>query len=424
MNRTLIAEAQDKVGQAVVLMGWVHRIREMGKVNFIVLRDRSGMMQLVVNSKPDFTLESVVEARGVVRQNDKAPGGVELEVKSLEVISAADSELPIAVNQDPDRHGIEALLDHRIVALRIPKIRAIFEFQSALLRALSETMHEEGFYEIKTSKLIGSGTEGGTGLFSVDYFDNKVYLAQSPQFYKQAMVSIGLERVFEISHAYRAEKHDTPRHLNEYVSFDVEMAFIESELDLIDFERRLLESVFRKLENYAPGPVNLWSSTIPEPGYMDKVPVLDHDEAKEIIGAELGKKVFEIGPEGERALCDWAQREYGVDAVFVNGWPRKKRPFYTYPKDQKTMSFDLIFRGLEITTGGRRINDYRMLLETLPKFGMSPEGLADYLTIFKYGCPPHGGFAIGVERLTQKLLGIDNVKMASPFPRDRKRVRP
>lgn len=424
MDRTLIADVEARVGQTVQVMGWVHRIREMGRINFVLLRDRSGFLQTVWQQKPEFTLESVLRVVGTAKENPKAPGGVELEVQEFDVLSLADPELPLPVNLDPDKHNIDALLDHRIVALRNPKIRSIFELQSALLRALSETMHTEGFYEIKTSKLIGSGTEGGTGLFSVDYFDSKVYLAQSPQFYKQAMVSTGLERVFEISHAYRAEKHDTPRHLNEYVSFDVEMAFIESELELIDFERRLLDRVFARLGQLCPKIFELWQSPLPPEGSMAKVPVVDHDEAKDIIGSELGRKVFEIAPEGERALCDWAMKTHGVDAVFINGWPRKKRPFYTYPKDQKTMSFDLLFRGLEITTGGRRINDYRMLLETLPKFGMTEQGLEDYLTIFKYGCPPHGGFAIGVERLTQKLLNIDNVKLASPFPRDRKRVRP
>jgi nondiscriminating aspartyl-tRNA synthetase len=424
MERVLVKDVRNWIGQEILVKGWVHRIREMGKVNFVLLRDRSGFLQLVFNQKPDFTLESVLSVTGLVKVNEKAPGGAELEVASVELLSMADPELPIPVNLDPDKHNIDALLDNRIIALRNPKIRSIFELQSAILRSFSEVMHREGFYEMKTSKLIGSGTEGGTGLFSVDYFDTKVYLAQSPQFYKQAMISTGLERVFEISHAYRAEKHDTPRHLNEYVSFDVEMAFIDSELDLINFERRLLEGVFSRLGELCPSIFSDWDSPLPEKGYMNKVPLVDHDEAKDIIGSELGKKVFEIAPEGERALCDWAQKKHGVDAVFINGWPRKKRPFYTYPKDQKTMSFDLIFRGLEITTGGRRINDYQMLLETLPKFGMTEQGLEDYLTIFKYGCPPHGGFAIGVERLTQKLLGIDNVKMASPFPRDRRRVRP
>jgi len=279
---------------------------------------------------------------------------------------------------------------------------------------------------MKTSKLVGSGAEGGTGLFNVDYFENKVFLAQSPQLYKQGMIATGLERVFEISHAYRAEKHDTPRHINEYVSFDVEMAFIESEVDLMTFESRLLDHVFTQVGRHDQALLDLWGATVPAPGAMLKTPVVGHDEAKDLISTLGGKKVFEINPEGERLLSDWALETYGVDLVFINDWPRKKRPFYTYPSEDgtKTQSFDLIFRGLEITSGGRRIHDYALLLETLPKFGMSLEGLGAYPTIFQYGCPPHGGFAIGLERLTQKILGLANVKEASAFPRDRKRTAP
>ena len=285
-------------------------------------------------------------------------------------------------------------------------------------------MRSEGFTEIKTSKLIGTGTEGGTGLFSVDYFDTKVFLAQSPQFYKQAMISSGLERVFEIGCAYRAEKHDTPRHLNEYVSLDVEMAFIDSEKDLIDLEKRILKTLFREINERNREQLEAWNASVPDPSEVDSIPTVSYDDAKAVISRETGKRTFDINPEGERVLCDWALGEHGIEAVFVNDFPRKARPFYAYPAGQKTMSFDLLFRGLEITTGGRRINEYGMMLESLPKFGLTPESLSDYIQIFKYGCPPHGGFAVGLERLTQKILGLSNVKEASLFPRDRKRVRP
>lgn len=422
--RTLIRDLPAQTGHSVTVKGWVHRIREMGKVNFVVLRDRSGLVQLVFNDKPEFTLESVVSVQGTVQGNEKSPGGVEILVSACEILGAAHPELPIPINQDPEKLNIDSILDNRILSLRIPKLRAVFELQSSLLKYLSEYMHSQGFNEMKTSKLIGSGTEGGTGLFEVEYFDTKVYLAQSPQFYKQAMVSSGLERVFEISHAYRAEKHDTPRHLNEYVSFDVEMAWIDSEKDLIDLERGILAYVFSQVAAHNQEQLAAWGATVPAPEDMAKIPVVTYDESKDIITKELGQKVFDITPEGERALCDWALREHGVEAAFINDWPRKKRPFYAYPNGLKTMSFDLIFRGLEITTGGRRIHEYPMLLDALPKFGLTEEGLGDYPSIFKYGCPPHGGFAIGLERLTQKILGFTNVKEASPFPRDRKRVRP
>jgi nondiscriminating aspartyl-tRNA synthetase len=424
--RVLAQDVPKHLDREITVSGWVHRTRELGQVNFVLLRDRSGMIQVVFGEKIDYTPETVLTVHGMVKANDKAPGGAEIHPLSVTVESRADINLPVQVNQDPDKYPLEALFDHRFISLRMPKLRAIFQLQSSLLKYLSEFMHAEGFFEMKTSKLVGSGAEGGTGLFSVEYFENKVFLAQSPQLYKQGMVATGLERVFEISHAYRAEKHDTPRHINEYVSFDVEMAFIESEVDLMNFERNLLDHVFTQVGLHNRAELELWGATVPAPGAMISAPVVGHDAAKDLITQITGKKVFEINPEGERTLCEWSLEKHGVDLVFINDWPRKKRPFYTHPSADgtKTLSFDLIFRGLEITSGGRRIHDYAMLLESLPKFGMTLEGLGAYPTIFQYGCPPHGGFAIGIERLTQKILGLANVKEASPFPRDRKRVAP
>ncbi len=423
--RTLISEVVNSIDKEVEIKGWVHRIRELGKISFILVRDRSGIIQVVTEEKLSLTVESVVAITGLAKRNEKAPGGVEIEMKKLEVIAQAAHDLPIPVNQNPEKLSLDAILDHRIISLRNPKILSIFKLQSNILKYFAEHMRSEGFTEIKSSKLIGTGTEGGTGLFAVQYFDIKVYLAQSPQFYKQAMVSSGLERVFEIGAAYRAEKHDTPRHLNEYVSLDIEMAFIESEHDLMDIEQRILKTIFTGIKKDNQEELETWNATVPEPEDVDKIPRITHDEAKEIISKETGKRVFEINPEGERILCQWAEKNHGIDAVFVYAFPRRKRPFYTYPiENHKTMSFDLLFRGLEITTGGRRINEYDMLLESIERFHLKPEDLSDYIQIFKYGCPPHGGFAIGLERLTQKILGLANVKEASLFPRDRKRVRP
>ncbi len=422
--RILVKELGTYVDQAVEVKGWVHRIRELGGISFVLLRDRTGMVQLVYEGKVGFTQESVLSVQGTVRKNEKAPGGLEIHAANTEILAQAHPDLPIPINQDPEKLSLEALLDNRMLSIRIPKIRSIFKVQATLLKGFSRYLRQNGFTEIKTSKLIGSGTEGGTGLFSVEYFDTRVYLAQSPQFYKQAMISSGLERVFEIGHAYRAEKHDTPRHLNEYVSLDVEMAFIESEHELMDLEQGILNHIFRLVQEENREDLEVYKATVPTEDEVNRIPRMTYDEAKEIISREGGKKVFDINPEGERILCDWAVKEHGVDAVFVYAFPRKKRPFYAYPEGQKTRSFDLLFRGLEITTGGRRIHQYEMLLDALPKFGLTPEGLGAYLDIFKYGCPPHGGFAIGLERLTQKILGLSNVKEASLFPRDRKRTTP
>ena len=414
----------------VELKGWVHRIRELGGVSFLMLRDRSGVGQVVVEGKVDLTLESVVSVTGKPSANDKAPGGVELRATRIDVIARAEPDLPYPVNADPAKIGLDVILDNRPLSLRNPKLRSIFYVQATIIDAFSNWLRAHGFTEMKTSKLIGSGTEGGTGLFEVDYFDTKVYLAQSPQFYKQTMVASGMERVFEVAPAYRAEKHDTPRHLNEYVSLDLEMAYIDSERDLIALEKELLASIFEAVKSRNETDLAAWGANVPDPESVARSPIVAHDDAIAIAADEAAKggaakKAYEISPEVERLICAWSAREHGSELVFINEFPRRHRPFYTFPLDaNRTMSFDAIFRGLEITTGGRRHNEYKALLEVLPKFGLKAEDLTDYLNVFKYGCPPHGGFAIGCERLTQKILGLTNVKEASLFPRDRKRVRP
>ncbi|NBF41256.1 MAG: aspartate--tRNA(Asn) ligase, partial [Spirochaetes bacterium] len=234
--RVLSRDVPAHEGETITVAGWVHRIRELGSVSFVVLRDRSGIVQIVYEGKVEQTLESVIEVTGACAANEKAPGGFEVRAAETKLLARAEPDLPLSVNGSLDEVSLDALLDHRLVSLRNPKVRHIFQVQSEIIRAFGEFMRSEDFTEIKTSKLIGTGTEGGTGLFEVQYFEDSVYLAQSPQFYKQAMVASGLERVFEIGTAYRAEKHDTPRHLNEYVSLDVEMGFIESENDLMDIE--------------------------------------------------------------------------------------------------------------------------------------------------------------------------------------------
>lgn len=423
-ERILAADVGRYKSSTVCVSGWVHRIRELGGISFVLLRDRSGMVQLVYEGAPEVNLESVIEVTGTADANEKAPGGYEIKVEHTHVLGAAAAELPLAVNQDFGNVGIDTVLDNRLLSLRNPKILDIFRVQSRIAAAFGEYLRSRDFTEIKTSKLIGSGTEGGTGLFSVEYFDEKVFLAQSPQFYKQAMVASGLERVYEIGHAYRAEKHDTPRHLNEYVSLDVEMGFIQGIEDLMDLEIEILGAISQAVHSECADVLQRYEQTVPTAEQWRLTPRITHEQAKTIVAERTGKRVFEINPEAERELCSWAEAEHGIEAVFVTEFPRKKRPFYTYPEGLKTQSYDLLFRGLEITTGGRRINDYNMLLEALPRFGLTEEGLGDYCKIFRYGCPPHGGFAIGLERLTQKFLGLTNVKEAALFPRDRKRITP
>ena len=429
--RTLVRELLDPKAEAarintdeLCMAGWVTRIRELGAISFVLLRDRSGELQLVLDGKADFSVGSVIEVHGSMQENEKAPGGIEVAVKDITVLGPASGDPPLSYYQNLDAVSIDTVLDHRHLSLRNDRYQALVRIQSVILDAFASYLRSQDFTEIKTSKLVATGTEGGTGLFKVEYFDDSVFLAQSPQFYKQALVASGLERVFEIGDAYRAEKHDTPRHLNEYVSLDVETAFIESEHDLISLEKEILKSIFARLDHAAAKELALWNAKLPRPEAVDSAPIVDYDEAKGLVSKEGGKKVFDINPEAERILNEWALREHGSEFVFVTEFPRRKRPFYTYPKGNKTHSFDLLFRGLEITTGGRRLSRTDELIEALPKFGLTEKGMADYLEIFRFGCPPHGGFAIGLERLTQQILGIDNVKLASLYPRDRKRMRP
>ena len=423
------AERGEKTAQAA---GWVHRIRELGGVCFVILRDRSGTVQLVLNEKYDITLESVIQVEGECALNEKAPGGAELRVRSLAVLNRAEADLPYQVNADCGRMGLETILDNRLFSLRNPQIRAIFQVQATIIDAFGAYLRSRGFTEIKTSKLVSGGTEGGTELFKVDYFDQKVYLAQSPQFYKETMVASGLERVFEIAPAYRAEKHDTPRHLNEYISLDVEMGFIDSESELIELEKGLLAAVFCAVKEKNEAALHAWAANgadVPTPESVEKAPTIPYEEALRLANDEAAKgkggRIFDINPEAERLLCEWSARERGSALVFVNEFPRRSRPFYTYPLDAaRTMSFDALFRGLEITTGGKRHHNYADFCAALPKFGLKEELFPDYVKLLRYGCPPHGGFAIGCERLTAKILGLSNVKEASLFPRDRKRVHP
>lgn len=424
-DRILAKDIALHVQSSITLCGWVHRIRELGGVSFILVRDRSGIAQVVYNGEcPDIALESVVSITGKVEQNEKAPYGAELHEPTINIISQPQSDMPLAIHTSIDTLGLDTLLNNRILSLRIPKIRAIFEIQSAVLHCFETYMRKQDFSEIKSSKIISSGTEGGTGLFEVSYFDTKVFLAQSPQFYKQAAISSGLERVFEIGPVYRAEKHETNRHINEYVSLDIELAFIEDIDVLMNIQLGFLQYVSETILSRYASQLALWEASIPTPEELQKTSCISYDEAKAIASKESGQRFFDIDPKAERILCEWAKKTSGTHSIFISGFPRRKRPFYTMPDGQKTKGFDLLYGGVEISTGGLRIHDYSMLSDSAKKFGLEEEALSDYFSIFKYGCPPHGGWAIGLERLTQKILGISNVKLASMFPRDRTRISP
>ena len=429
LSRVLTARLAEHLGETVTLMGWVHALRPMGSLAFLVLRDRSGLAQVVLEGElagAAVNLESVVAVSGKVVTAPKAPAGVELCAAALEVVSPAEAPLPFEINKKEVKAGLEAVLDHRVLSMRNPKIHAVFAIQSALVGGFREYLSAQGFTQIFTPKIVATGTEGGSNLFPIDYFERRAYLAQSPQFYKQMMVGAGYERVFEIAPVYRAEEHNTSRHLNEYTSLDVEMGFIRSEEDLMDLETGLLRHMFGKLAAECEAELALHGVTPPE---ITEIPRIPMAEAQAILARKYGKlsPKGDLDPEGERLICQYVGESGKPAMVFLTRYPREIRPMYAMPAPENpalTASFDLLMNGLEVTTGGQRIHRPEMLIESIRSRGLNPESFATYLEVFRFGMPPHGGFAIGAERLTARLLGLANVREATAFPRDRMRLTP
>ncbi|RIH88410.1 aspartate--tRNA(Asn) ligase [Calidithermus roseus] len=423
MSRTLVKEVPNKIGEKVTLQGWLHWKRDLGGIQFALLRDRTGIVQVVVEKGVDLPLaESCLRVTGQVVHNAKAPGGYEVLANGLEVLTPALEPSPIEIPKEEWRVNPETLLEYRYVSLRGEKARAALKVQAALVRGFRSFLDAQGFTEIYTPKIVSAGAEGGSNLFAIDYFEQRAYLAQSPQLYKQIMVGV-YERVYEVAPVFRAEQHATSRHLNEYLSLDVEMGFIESEHDVIDLEEHLLRAMLDEAREAAADEATMLEVAWPNTAEM---PRLEHSEARRILREELGMPVgADFNEEAERALGQWAKEQWGVDFLFVTKYPQAARPFYAYPEEGgATRGYDLLFRGLEITSGGQRIHQYDVLIEALKKKGNDPASFAGYLEVFKYGMPPHGGFAIGAERLTQKLLGLPNVRYARAFPRDRHRLTP
>lgn len=429
MSRVLTAHLASHVGQPVTLQGWVHNLRLLGgNLAFLMLRDRSGMVQCVLEgalAQPVAT-ESVVTVSGRVVEAPRAVGGVEVQAQSIQVLNAAESPLPFEINKKELKTGLEALLDHRVISLRHPKAHAVFTIQSTLVGAFREYLSDQGFTQIFTPKIVTTGTEGGSNLFPIQYFEQKAYLAQSPQFYKQMMVGAGYERVFEIAPVFRAEEHNTSRHLNEYTSLDVEMGFIESEEDLMHLETGLLRHMFGQVAARCEAELALWGVTIPEISEIPRIPMAEAQAILERIYGKVSPK-GDLDPEGERLICQYVAEAGKPALVFVTRYPREVRPMYAMPapeNPESTASFDLLMNGLEVTTGGQRIHQAAMLIASMQSRGLNPEWFESYLEVFRYGMPPHGGFAIGAERLTARLLGLNNVREATSFPRDRTRLAP
>ncbi|MBY0360062.1 MAG: aspartate--tRNA(Asn) ligase [Candidatus Obscuribacterales bacterium] len=430
MKKVTTATASTYAGQRIKIHGHIHAVRSLGALAFIILRDRNGFLQVVVNSSAVVLRpELPVVVSGLLQAHKTKPGEWELHAEEITPLSQACAALPVEISKEKRMEGLglPALLDYRPLTLRNRAVRAIFKIEAEICRAFREFLVQEEFTEIHTPKIVATGTEGGAQLFALDYFGRQAYLAQSPQFYKQMMVAV-FERVYEIGPVYRAEEHNTPRHLNEYLSMDIEMGFIENEQTLINLQTKLLAHIFAQLQENCAFELALYGCKVPT---LTQIPQIKLADAHLLLRNKLGWQPREaesedLDPEAERLLCSYFAQEEGCDLVYVTDYPWAVRPFYAMPAKagKASHSFDLLFRGLEITTGGQRIHEYDQLLWSLETRGMKAEHFADYLQCFRYGMPPHGGLAIGLERLTKQLLGLSNVRQASLFPRDGNRISP
>jgi nondiscriminating aspartyl-tRNA synthetase len=427
--RTLAAAlSQQPTGQLVRLAGWIQRRRRLSEVSFVVLRDRSGTAQVVVHDPTvraqldELPEETVIDVIGTATANPQAPGGVELTGPQIRALSASAASPPVELWRPSIETSLPVLLDHAQVTWRHPRRRAIWELAAAALHGFRTTLDDAGFTEVQSPKFVESATESGASVFAVDYFGHPAYLAQSPQFYKQTLVGV-FERVYEVGPVFRAEPHDTVRHLAEYVSLDVELGFIEDHRDVLAVLRDVLAGMVAAVRERAGDAVALLGVRVAE--VPDEIPVLHFADALRLANAPADEP--DLAPAHERAVGEWARAEHGSDFVAVEGFPLAKRPFYTHPQPgdaRWSNSFDLIFRGMELVTGGQRLHRYDDYVDALRARDQPLEPYEGYLRTFAYGMPPHGGFAIGLERFVARLIEVANVREATLFPRDVHRLSP
>ena len=435
MRKTERLELKDIIGGAhrnetVQVSGMVHAKRPVGGgLTFLKLRKRDGLLQCTCGERVDVSKipeESAVVVTGRLREEPRAPGGVELVAEGIEVLSRPAAAMPVPIPKAKLNVNLDTELGLRPVVLRHLRERSVFRVQECLGRAFRDYLRDQGFTEIHTPKIVHAGAEGGSNIFRLDYFGRKAFLAQSPQFYKQTMVGV-YERVFELAPVFRAEKHSTARHLNEYTSMDFEMGFINSFEDVMAMETGFLQHAMALLREEYAQDVERLGIRIPD---VSAVPCIRFDEAKRLAAERYGYSIrdpYDLEPEEEHAIGRYAREVWESDFVFVTHYPSKKRPFYAMddPEEPKyNLSFDLLFRGLEVTTGGQRIHDYRAQVAKMEARGMDPADFESYLMAHRHGLPPHGGLGIGLERLTMQLCGLDNVRYACLFPRDLSRLEP
>lgn len=425
--------AGEREGTKVKVNGAVHAIRDMGTIAFIILRKREGLLQGVYEEGVSgFSLKDVKEAEtieieGVLEKNEKAPQGIEIRMESLRILSEPEDErMPLSISKWKLNTSLDAKLNYRSISLRNIRERAKFKLQEGITRAFRDFLYGQGFTEIHTPKIGAKSAEGGANLFRLEYFHRPAILQQSPQLYKQMMVGV-YDRVFETAPVFRAEKHNTKRHLNEYTSLDFEMGYIDGFEDIMSMETGFLQYMMELLKRNYKKELDILNVTLPD---VSRIPVVRFDEVKQRAAEKYGRRMknpFDLEPEEEQLIGQYAKEEWDSDFVFVTHYPSKKRPFYAMddPEDPRyTLSFDLLYKGMEITTGGQRIHSYRALREKIAARGMEEEGLTHYLDTFRHGMPPHGGLGIGLERLTMKLVGEDNVRETTLFPRDLSRLEP
>ncbi len=434
MKKTIrTVEVSAHIGERVRLTGWLQQLRRLGGVSFVVLRDGWGTIQAVTENEEDLAplsglgLETVIALEGTAVSSQQAKSGVELHQPSLEVITPNSEVPPVPLHKNKISAGLPTLLDHAVVVNRHPLRKAVFKLAAGVMAGFRRTLTEKQFTEIQSPKIVASATESGANVFELGYFGRSAYLAQSPQFYKQIMVGV-FERVFEVGPVFRAEHHDTIRHINEYVSLDVEFGFIENHFTVMTMVRDVLAGIFAELETCYIAELNLLQAQMPQ--VPAEIPHIHFAEAQELIFELHGEDVRgepDLSPQDERWLGEWALAEHGSDFLFVTGYPMVKRPFYTHTDPGNPLysnSFDLLFRGTELITGGQRLHRYEDYLTALAAAELPIAPFETYLEAFQFGMPPHGGFAIGLERLLMQLLALPNVRLATLFPRDMNRVSP